>query len=196
MLTVSNTSPISNLTIIGQLDLLREQFGKLWIPLAVFAESDRIAHEQARHVILQAIENGWLIVHPAADIHVVNLLLSDLHPGEAEAIALALEMKADLLLIDEREGRRIARESGLTVRGVLGVLLRAKKTGRIATMKTSIDTLKNQAGFFIAAELEKTSLPKQANNRLPPELLNHPNQQQAADHRHGQQPKPIPQAPI
>jgi len=158
MRTVSNTSPISNLAIIGQLDLLREQFGKVWILLAVFAESDRIAHEQTRHVILQAIESGWLVVHTAADIHVVNLLLSDLHRGEAEAIALALEMKADLLLIDEREGRRIARESGLTVRGILGVLLRGKKTGRIATMKTSIEKLKNQAGFFIATELEKSIL--------------------------------------
>jgi predicted nucleic acid-binding protein len=158
MRTVSNTSPISNLAIIGQLDLLREQFGKVWIPLAVFAESDRTAHAPTRHVILQAIESGWRVVHPAADIDVVNLLLSDLHRGEAEAIDLALEMKADLLLIDEREGRRIARESGLTVRGILGVLLRAKKTGRIATMKTSIDKLKNQAGFFIAAELEKSIL--------------------------------------
>jgi predicted nucleic acid-binding protein len=158
MRTVSNTSPISNLAIIGQLDLLREQFGKVWIPQAVFAESDSIAHVRARQLILQAIENGWLLVHEAADIHVVNLLLSDLHRGEAEAIALALEMKADLLLIDERDGRRVARESGLTVRGILGVLLRAKKTGRLTAIKPSIENLKNDARFFITPDLEKSIL--------------------------------------
>jgi uncharacterized protein len=95
MRTVSNTSPISNLAIIGQLDLLREQFGEVWIPQSVFAESDNIAHPPTRELILQAFKSGWLIVHTAADTGLIDLLLADLHRGEAEAIALAIEMKAD-----------------------------------------------------------------------------------------------------
>jgi hypothetical protein len=63
----------------------------------------------------------------ASDANLVNLLTLELHRGEAEAIALALEIKADWLLMDEREGRAVARQLGLQVTGVLGVLLRGKK---------------------------------------------------------------------
>jgi predicted nucleic acid-binding protein len=158
MRTVSNTSPISNLAIIGQLNLLREQFGEVWIPHAVDAECDRIAHAPTREIILRAVASKWLVVHPIASDHLADLLLSDLDRGEAEAIALACEARADLLLMDERDGRRIARELGLRVRGVLGVLLRAKKTGRLTAIKPSIEMLKNQARFFIARDLERSVL--------------------------------------
>jgi predicted nucleic acid-binding protein len=79
---------------------------------------------------------------------------NDLDQGEAEAIALATEIQADVLLIDEDEGRSVARQAGLVVRGVLGVLLRAKAMGEIASVKAEIDASRNRAGFFIAASLE------------------------------------------
>jgi predicted nucleic acid-binding protein len=167
MRTVSNTSPISNLAIIGQLDLLHEQFGQILIPGAVCAECEQLANPPARNAIQQAIDAGWLLVTPVANVELVKSLLSHLHEGESEAIALAMEMKADLVLIDEREGRRIARESGLTVRGILGVLLRAKKTGRLETVKPSIDLLKSQARFFIAPELEQQILAEAGENQKP-----------------------------
>jgi predicted nucleic acid-binding protein len=158
MRTVSNTSPISNLAIIGQLNLLREQFGEVWIPEAVINESNRISHAPTRDLILKSVETGWLVVQPVSDNHIIDALLSHLDRGEAEAIALASELKADLLLIDERDGRRVARETGLKVRGVLGVLLRAKKTGRLTAIKPLIELLKSRARFFIDSELEKTIL--------------------------------------
>jgi len=104
---------------------------------------------------MHAVERGWLVVRPVGDLKLVELLLSDLHRGESEAIALARETKADLLPLDEREGRRVAREYGLTVRGVLGILLRAKKTGQLNAVRPSIELLKTKARFFIASELER-----------------------------------------
>ena len=75
-------------------------------------------------------------------------------PSEAEAIGLATEIPADILLIDEKEGRSVARQAGLRVRGTLGILIRAKEAGEVASVRTEIRALKTRAGFFVAAELE------------------------------------------
>ena len=74
--------------------------------------------------------------------------------GEAEAIALATELKADIVLIDEQEGRQLASKAGLAVTGVLGVLLRAKRKGEIAAVKPEIDLLRSKARFFVSPLLE------------------------------------------
>ncbi len=88
----------------------------------------------------------------------MSLLALELHLGEAEAIALALEMKAEYLLIDEREGRTLARQLGLRITGVLGVLLRAKRRGQIEAIKPEIEALRSHARFFIAPALESAIL--------------------------------------
>jgi uncharacterized protein len=80
----------------------------------------------------------------------LHLLLLYLHRGEADAIALANEMNADIALIDEREGRQIAVECELAVTGVLGILLRAKRAGAIAAVRPEIRALRDQAHFFVA----------------------------------------------
>jgi predicted nucleic acid-binding protein len=87
-------------------------------------------------------------------------LTLELHLGEAEAIALALEAKPDRLLIDERDGRLMARQLDLSVTGVLGVLLRAKKLKQIKAIKPEIDALRKKAHFFISGELETVVLKK------------------------------------
>ena len=158
MPTVSNTSPISSLACIGRLNLLHEQFGDIWIPQAVRTELRDIPDAAVRKTIDEATQAGWLRLRDASDANVVNLLLVELHQGEAEAIALALEMRARRLLIDEREGRATSRLLGLHVTGVLGVLLRAKKMGQINAVKPEIDMLRTQAGFFIASALEQAIL--------------------------------------
>jgi hypothetical protein len=84
----------------------------------------------------------------------LSILLSSLHKGEAEAIALATDMKADIVIIDEQEARQTATQAGLSVTGVLGILLRAKSAGKIGALRPEIQALRNRARFFIAPSLE------------------------------------------
>ena len=154
MLVVSNTSPISNLALINRLDLLRDQFEQLWIPEAVRAELDLIPDPAAKAAIEQASQTGWLKSRPVENSQLASVLAKELDRGEAAAIALSIEMKADLLLIDEREGRIVARQAGLRVRGALGILLHAKAAGKIPSIKPEIEALRNRAGFFVAPRLE------------------------------------------
>jgi predicted nucleic acid-binding protein len=139
MPTVSNTSPISNLAAIARLGLLEEQFHEVWIPEAVERELARLPDDTIRRTVNDALGLGWLKVGAVTNGALVSLLNVDLHAGEAEAIALGLERGAQRVLIDERDGRVFARQLGLHVTGVLGVLLRAKRTGRLPAIKPEID---------------------------------------------------------
>lgn len=158
MLAVSNTSPISNLASIGQLNLLRLQFGAIWIPDAVATELAAHPDPIALAAIQKAIDGQWITTATLQHATVLNIMLSSLHKGEAEAIALAAELKADIVIIDEQEARQLARQAGLAVTGVLGVLLRAKQAGHIAAVKPEIHALRNKARFFVAPQLEAAVL--------------------------------------
>jgi hypothetical protein len=158
MPAVSNTSPVFNLACIGRLTLLHQQFGNVWIPRAVETELHQMPDATVRKTVHQAQQAGWLIVRPVTDANLVSLLTVELHQGEAEAIALALEMKVPRLLIDEKEGRAVARHLGVPVTGVLGVLLRGKMMGQVNAIKPEIEALRTQARFLIAADLEAAIL--------------------------------------
>jgi predicted nucleic acid-binding protein len=112
----------------------------------------------ARKTVHQAQQAGWLIVRRATDANLVSLLTVELHQGEADAIALALDMKVQQLLIDEKEGRAMARRLGVPVIGVLGVLLRGKTMGHVPAIKPEIEALRSHARFFIAPDLEAAIL--------------------------------------
>jgi predicted nucleic acid-binding protein len=152
MLVASNTSPISNLAIIGRLNLLRSQFREIWIPGAVRSELDRLSQPAALKEIQQALQDGWIKPQALREDKVARLLAA------TEAIALALELSADLILLDERDGRSAAERAGLRVTGVLGVLLRAKNDGQIQLIKPEIEALRTQARFFLSARLQEKAL--------------------------------------
>jgi len=154
MLAVSNTSPLSNLASIGRLELLRSQFPELWIPDAVAVELDSHPDPVARATIQNAIRVQWIQIRTPQDSGLLRLLSLQLHRGEAEAIALANDLNADFVLIDEQEGRQLASRTGLAVAGVLGVLLRAKRTGEIAAVKPEMENLRTKAHFFVSRQLE------------------------------------------
>jgi predicted nucleic acid-binding protein len=83
----------------------------------------------------------------------VQKLREDLDPGEAEAIVLAIERRADLLLVDERRAWQIATDAGLTVTGLLGTVARAKLAGLIPLAKPVLDELIQTARFWIGPQL-------------------------------------------
>jgi hypothetical protein len=112
MLVVSDTSPVLNLAIIGHLHLLRQQFGKVWLPQAVIDELRIKQDLPGSAAVREAWQAGWLGSERVRDRVRVAILQRDLDPGESEAIALALQKRADWLLLDERDGRRAAKSLG------------------------------------------------------------------------------------
>ncbi len=144
MLVVSDTSPITNLIQIGQLDVLRQLFGQVIMPKTVYEELSELPHQ------LVAIEGKkWLTVQTVQQRNSVVTLEEDLDPGEAEAIALALEINADYLIIDELRGRYKAEALGLRIVGLLGVLIQAKQAGYVDAVAPLLIALREKAGFRI-----------------------------------------------
>ena len=153
MPVVSNTSPLLNLAIIDQLDLLRQQFGEILIPKAVLEELRVEEILPGSDHLGEALVAGWLQVREVNNPSLVQLLQRDLDRGESEAIALALLLDADWIILDERDGRRIAKSFGLQVTGILGVVIRASRNGQISSLPLVINQLREEAGFHIAQNL-------------------------------------------
>ncbi|SPF49043.1 Pin domain nucleic acid-binding protein [Candidatus Sulfopaludibacter sp. SbA4] len=116
-LVIADTGPVNYLIQIGHIELLPRMFDKVALPVAVQAElSDPLAPLPVRRWI--AAPPAWLEIHDTAGLPHV----SGLDEGETAAIALAESLHADLLLIDERDGFRVALRKGLRVTGTLGLL--------------------------------------------------------------------------
>jgi uncharacterized protein len=146
LIVVSDTSPVLNLARIGRLDLLVSLYHHVVSPSAVYEELIRSQSDlpPAGDLASQA----WLTVATANDRDRVRELLEYLDPGEADAIVLAIELRADLLLVDERRGRRVASESGLAITGLLGVIAAAKRAGLVELAKPLLDELIHGAHFL------------------------------------------------
>jgi uncharacterized protein len=151
LIVVSDTSAVLNLARINRLDILRALYGEVLIPSAVYEELTDTADDLT--AAIDFVSEPWLIVAVAEDRDQVRRFRRDLDRGEAEAIALAIERRADLILVDEKRGRRIAAAAGLTVTGLLGVVARAKRTGLIDQAKPVLDQLIDIARFWIGPEL-------------------------------------------
>ena len=157
MAVVSNTSPVMNLAIIGELAVLREQFAQVWIPLAVVDELRLDQPLPGNDAVRDAIAAGWLMPRATERTDLVTVLRQSLDAGESEAIALALDIDADWLLLDERPARQAALPLGLRVTGVIGVLM--KKYANAPTgLEIALTRLEDRAGFYISAELRRQVL--------------------------------------
>ena len=148
MIVVSDTSPITALLAVEKADLLKQLFGEVVIPSAVETELLRT------HPALPA----WLRVQPLQNSAKANLYARSVDRGEAEAIALAEELHADHLLIDERKGRRLAQQQGVPVVGLLGVILLAKRAELIPSARLLLEELDRKAGIYLTAELKEAAL--------------------------------------
>jgi uncharacterized protein len=152
---VSNTSPILNLSAIGQDHLLQKLFGAIFVPLAVDQELRRLQSSTSRFAHIQI--PSFVTILPVQNTPLANALKMQLHPGEAEAIALAVEQNADRLLLDEHHARVVAKRQGLQTIGCLGILLQAKQHQLVPAIRPLVEQLENQAGFWISQTL-KTQL--------------------------------------
>ena len=144
MLVVSDTTAITSLLKIRRTDILANLFNEVMIAEAVRDELLRY------HASIPA----FFQVRAVTDKGLLSVLLESLEEGEAESIALAAEIGAAALLIDDRKGRRIAEQRGIHCLGLAGVVLLAKRKGIISSLGTFLDDLEREARFYLAAELK------------------------------------------
>jgi len=102
-------------------------------------------------------EAVWIKTQKIRDNKLKRALMMELDEGEAETIVLALELSADLILLDDYDARKVARSFGLKVTGTIGILIKAKQEGKIRSLKKEINGLM-KSGFWIDRELYKRIL--------------------------------------
>ena len=150
---ILNNTPLVALWSIGQLTLLRDLYGEVLIPQAVYEEF--LAVEQATHQAALA-QASWI-----KPIQLINprraLIYIGLGQGEAEVLALADELSARLVIMDEHKGRQFARRLGLPLTGTLGLFLAAKDKGLVLAVAPLIERLLHE-GLYLAPELVAKTL--------------------------------------
>lgn len=152
---VINTSPLLALQVCGQIELLRALHSRVVVPQAVIAELER-GQAGVGALALDAERPVWFEV-VALPSPPSPLLQAYLDEGEAAVIALALELNITRVVIDERRGRAVARTMGLEVTGSIGVLLRAKQEGLLATVKPSLEAMQGH-GIWLSERLRRFAL--------------------------------------
>lgn len=151
MIVVSDTSALCNLALIDRLWLLEAIYQTIIIPEVVANELAAASNL----TILSILQLSWIQTQSLTNSQLADQLQQrrGLDAGEANAIALALELQADDLLIDERLGRQEARRLGLPIIGILGILLIAKQRNLIPQVQPVMDALIDQAGFRVSPQL-------------------------------------------
>lgn len=139
MIVVSDSTVLIGLAKIGKLDFLRQVFSKISVPEEVFLE---VAEKGAGKPGSKSIKDTqWIEVIPIKDKTQVDLLMVSLDKGEAEVLALAKQLGADLILADEGKARKSAIMAGYEVMGLLGLFILAKELGLIDKVRPLIAEL-------------------------------------------------------
>jgi hypothetical protein len=154
-LWVVDASPLIFLAKLDRLDLLRTGADQVVAPFAVFREIGE--HSDDASGKIDAARRSWLSVRTVENRRLVDVLMADLDAGESEVIALALEAKADRVVLDDLDARRFAHRVGIERVGTLGLLLTAKLRGEIPSLRVEIDRLR-QAGFRVSPALSQALL--------------------------------------
>lgn len=152
IVVVSDSSPIRALHHLGLLYLCRDLYGSVIVPEAVRQE---LRHPTATCLSLEITDHPGFEVRSPRSNPVDLGIPSDLDAGETEAITLAIELHADLVLMDERKGTEAARRLGLATIGVFGVLLEAKRKGLINRVLPCVDRLVAELRFFASPALRQ-----------------------------------------
>ncbi len=152
---VSNTTPIISLLKLNRLELLKQLYAQIYIPLAVYNE---IEAGKAKEFYKDLSKIDWIKIVGIQDEQAVKYFL-DLDSGEAEAIVLATELNADLIILDEKLGRFHAKHADLKVTGTIGILLKAKTEGLIYELSPLLNEL-TKKNVWISEKLKREILIK------------------------------------
>jgi uncharacterized protein len=154
-----DSSVLIHLSAIGRLHLLQDLFGTVTVPPAVWREV--VVQGKGRPGVgdlVTAHREHWLEVLPPAESPLLRTIRWELDEGEAEVLALATEHPGSLALLDESEGRRVAAMLGVEKTGAIGILIRAKLESRIESLRTELDRMRTEAGFWIEESLYRRAL--------------------------------------
>lgn len=156
MLVIADSSPLILLARIDCLELLRQLYGEIRVPEAVYGEI--VEHGDALPASEEVRSAEWIVAREVSgERKLLRTLEGDLGRGEAQAIALAAHLEADLLLMDEREGRQAAQRLGISVKGTLGLLLEGKRAGYLEEIGPLIEALLEQ-GAWLSTSLRRAVL--------------------------------------
>lgn len=137
---ISDTSCLIILDKIGELEILNKLFG-------IITTTAAVANEYGKQL------PSWFEIREPSDRNYISIIEASVDKGEASAIALAVELDNCLLIIDDLKGRKLAHELGLPIIGTIGVIVDAKLTGIIPSVKPILSRIKH-TNFRISAELE------------------------------------------
>lgn len=147
---VCNSSPLIHLAKVGKLELLKGYFTEISVPEAVYRECviDGKDRDDAKRIESAA----WIRVVAIKNIDLKKAFNTVLDEGESEAIVLALQESADLILLDDYEARELARTYGLKITGTIGLLIKAKYEGDISSIEEMLKKLR-KTGFWLSDDL-------------------------------------------
>jgi predicted nucleic acid-binding protein len=148
MIVIADTTPLNYLVLIGHVKILPELYGRVLIPRAVWEELQRSRTPEAVRTWIGRVP-AWLEIRGVQGTREPEL--ANLGAGEREAIILAEELHADLIILDEHAARRLATRRNLTVIGTLGVLAEAAERG-LLDFSDAIDRLR-QTSFYVSPEV-------------------------------------------
>ena len=157
MIVVSDAGPLIALAKIERFELLRSILVHLCIPQAVYDEVVVKGAGRAGTDETEKALGDWIDVLSVKNVAMVRSLLTKLGKGESEAIALAAERKADLVLLDDRQARTVAKFMRLNVSGSVGVLIQAHREGLVTDLQQVLDELRER-GFWIGDDVYSEAL--------------------------------------
>jgi predicted nucleic acid-binding protein len=157
LIVVADSSVIIALSQIGMLGLLHHRFpGGIVVPKAVWREV--VEEGRGQPGAEEVSSSEWISVRDVEDEWLVSLLERELDRGESEAIVLAKELRADLVLLDERAARKVAKRLNLLILGTVGILVWAKRAGLVSSLREQLDILQNKGNFRISAAVYNEAL--------------------------------------
>lgn len=148
---ISDTSPLSAMAKMDWLPWLEERWGKVTVPDVVWRELLKIGDAAALARLESARKSRLIDVEDAPPLSRAEL--GHLHSGEVAAISLALKHRAEWLIVDDGDARKAAKALGLRIIGVLGVMVWARRRGRLRRFATALEDLRNRTGFRVSAEV-------------------------------------------
>lgn len=152
---IVNSTPLIALCHVNQLNILRQLYGEITIPKAVYDEISVKEESVCKKSVDEAL--GWIHIQEIQNQMAKTMFKSQLHDGEVEVMILAMEQQASVVVIDDRNAKKYAKYLDLPVTGTLGVLMKAKQKGYLSELKPVLDVM-IQNGIYIKPSLVELCL--------------------------------------